>query len=289
MTDLSGKVALVTGSARGIGKAIAVRYAQLGADIAINYSGDEANASKTVAEIGEIGRDAIAVKADVTKPAEIERLFTETLGRFGKVDIVVANAGVELVDQPILETTEEQFDRLLAINTKVTFFTLQKAAKYVSDNGRIIYVGSSTTCNPVSGVGLYGASKMAGRYVVGVLAQEIGKRGVTVTVNTILPTVIADAGVFTGIDDDHPYHTLMENFRPIGGRMGRPGDVADGCGVLRQRHRRLGQRSTPAHQRRRPAIDKLATPQTALAHRRTAIQRRRRIRWRAGDTGDPAR
>jgi 3-oxoacyl-[acyl-carrier protein] reductase len=66
MTDLSGKVALVTGSARGIGKAIAVRYAQLGADIAINYSGDESNASKTVAEIGEIGRDAIAVKADVT-------------------------------------------------------------------------------------------------------------------------------------------------------------------------------------------------------------------------------
>lgn len=95
MTDLDGKVALVTGSARGIGKAIAVRYAQLGADIVINYSGDEANASKTVAEIGQIGRDAIAVQADVTKPAEIERLFTETLGRFGKVDIVVANAGVE--------------------------------------------------------------------------------------------------------------------------------------------------------------------------------------------------
>ena len=225
MTDLSGKVALVTGSARGIGKAIAVRYAQLGADIAINYSGDEANASRTVAEIGDIGRDAIAVKADITKPAEIERLFTETLGRFGKLDIVVANAGVELVDQPILETTEEQFDRLFAINTKGTFFTLQKAAKYVSDNGRIICVGSSTTCNPVSGVGLYGASKMAGQYVVGVLGREIGKRGVTV--NTILPTVIADAGVFTDMDDDHPYRTLMQNFRPIGGRLGHPGDVAD--------------------------------------------------------------
>jgi 3-oxoacyl-[acyl-carrier protein] reductase len=225
MTDLSGKVALVTGSARGIGKAIAVRYAQLGADIVINYSGDEANASKTVAEIVETGRDAIAVKADVTKPADIERIFTEAFGRFGKVDIVVANAGVELVDQPILEATEEQVDRLFAINTKGTFFTLQKAAKYVSDNGRIIYVGSSTTCNPVSGVGLYGASKMAGQYVVGVLAQEIGKRGVTV--NTLLPTVIADAGVFTDMDDEHPYHALMENFRPIGGRMGRAGDVAD--------------------------------------------------------------
>jgi 3-oxoacyl-[acyl-carrier protein] reductase len=225
MTDLSGKVALVTGSARGIGKAIAVRYAQLGADIVINYSGDEAGASKTVAEVGEIGRDAIAVKADVTKPDEIERLFTETIGRFGKVDIVVANAGVELVDLPLSETTEEQFDRLFAVNTKGAFFTLQKAAKYVSDNGRIISVGFSTTCSPVAGVGLYGASKMAARYVVGVLAQEIGHRGVTV--NTILPTVIADAGVFTDIDDDHPYHQLMQNFRPIGGRMGRPSDVAD--------------------------------------------------------------
>jgi NAD(P)-dependent dehydrogenase (short-subunit alcohol dehydrogenase family) len=96
MTDLSDKVALVTGSARGIGKAIAVRYAQLGADIAINYSGDESNASKTVAEIGEIGRDAIAVQADVTKPAEIERLFTETLGRFGKVKIATVTNAVSL-------------------------------------------------------------------------------------------------------------------------------------------------------------------------------------------------
>ena len=108
MTDLSGKVALVTGSARGIGKAIAIRYAQLGADIAINYFGDEAGASNTVAEIGEIGRGAIAAKADVTKPYEIERLFTETIGRFGKVDIVVANAGVELLDQALAEATEEQ-------------------------------------------------------------------------------------------------------------------------------------------------------------------------------------
>jgi len=177
---------------------------------------------------------------------------------------VVANAGVELVDQPILEATEEQVDRLFAINTKGTFFTLQKAAKYVSDNGRIIYVGSSTTCNPVSGVGLYGASKMAGQYVVGVLAQEIGKRGVTV--NSLLPTVIADAGVFTDMDDEHPYHALMENSRPIGGRMGRGRRRRRRCGVLRQRPRRLGQRSTPARQRRRPAIDRHATPQTALGH-----------------------
>ncbi|OBB20738.1 short-chain dehydrogenase [Mycolicibacterium setense] len=225
MTDLTGKVALITGSARGIGKAIALRYAQLGADIVVNYSGDEANANKTLAEITETGRDAIAIKADMTKVDEIERIFKETIEKFGKVDIVVANAGVELIDQPISEATEEQYDRLFAINSKGTFFTLQKAAKYVSDNGRIIYIGSSTTCNPFPSVGLYGSSKMATRYTVAVLAQEIGNRGVTV--NTILPTTIADAGVFTDMGDDHPYHKLMETFRPIGGRIGQPSDVAD--------------------------------------------------------------
>jgi 3-oxoacyl-[acyl-carrier protein] reductase len=225
MTDLSGKAALITGSARGIGRAVALRYAQLGADIVVNYSHDKANAHKTLAEIERTGRAAIAVKADIRESDEIERMFVETIETFGKVDIVVANAGVELIDQSILEATEEQYDRLYAINGKGTFFTLQKAAKYVADNGRIIYIGSSTTCNPFPGVGLYGSSKMAARYVVGVLAQEIGRRGVTV--NTILPTMIADAGVFSGIADDDPYHKLMEGFRPIGGRMGLPSDVAD--------------------------------------------------------------
>ncbi|BBX91861.1 SDR family NAD(P)-dependent oxidoreductase [Mycolicibacterium boenickei] len=119
MTGLNGKVALITGSARGMGKAIALRYAELGANV------------------------------------------------------------------------------VFAINSKGTLFTLRKAARYVADNGRIIYVSSSTTCNPIPGVGLYGSSKMAARYAVGVLAQEIGGRGVTV--KTILPTVIADAGVFTDI------------------------------------------------------------------------------------------
>lgn len=225
MTDLAGRVALITGSARGIGKAIAVRYAHLGADVVVNYSNDEANAKQTVTEIAATGRNAVAIKADLTRPDEIERLFQETIDRFGKVDIVVANAGVEIIDQPMSEATEEQYDRLFAINSKGTFFTLQKAGKYVSDNGRIINIGSSTTCGAVPGVGLYGSSKMAARYIVEVLALEVGERGVTV--NSILPTVIADAGVFTDIADDHPYHQLMRHMRPIEGRMGRPSDVAD--------------------------------------------------------------
>jgi len=112
MTNLSNKVALVTGSARGLGKAIAERLGSLGATIVVNYSSDEANALKTVDSIKAGGGQAIAIKADVTKVAEIDRLFSEALTAFIKLDIVVVNAGMEIVDLPALDFTEEQFDRL---------------------------------------------------------------------------------------------------------------------------------------------------------------------------------
>jgi 3-oxoacyl-[acyl-carrier protein] reductase len=176
MTDLSFKVALITGSARGVGKAIAMRYASLGANIVVNYSGDVTNAAQTVAEVKALGVDAIPVKADVSKTADLDALFAAAIDTFGHVDIVVANAGVEVVAEPILEATEEQFDRLFAINARGTFFTLQRAAKLVTDNGRIIYVSSSSTARPSAGTGLYSSSKVAGNQLVKVLALEVGER-----------------------------------------------------------------------------------------------------------------
>ncbi|GAA3545800.1 hypothetical protein GCM10022222_31810 [Amycolatopsis ultiminotia] len=152
------------------------------------------------------------------------RLFLGALDRFGKIDVAVANAGVEIIDAPIPAATEEQFDRLFGINTKGTFFTLLEAAEHVADNGRIIHVGSSSTCGPYPGVGLYGSSKMACRYAVQVLALEVGAHGITV--NTILPTVIEGAGVFTDIADDDPLK-VSNQARPLGGRMDKPEDVAD--------------------------------------------------------------
>lgn len=225
MTDLTDRTALVTGSSRGIGRAIAVRYASLGASIVVNYSGDEAGARATLAQIRDLGVEAVAIRADVSRPDEVERLFTAATEELGALDIVVANAGVEIIDQPVLDATEEQFDRLFAINTKGAFFTLQAAARRVTDKGRIIYIGSSSTLLPYPGIGLYGASKMAARYVVGVLALEVGHRGVTV--NTILPTSIDGAGVYTDMAQDDPFRQLMTTLRPIGGRMGLPDDVAD--------------------------------------------------------------
>jgi 3-oxoacyl-[acyl-carrier protein] reductase len=102
------------------------------------------------------------------------------LDAFGRLDVVVANAVIELVGQSVLDFTEADFDRLFAINTKGAFFTLQKAAKYVADRGRIIYIGSSNTAFPLPGRALYGGSKLAPQFLVEVLAKEIGSRGVAV-------------------------------------------------------------------------------------------------------------
>ncbi|XUL88325.1 SDR family oxidoreductase [Streptomyces galilaeus] len=226
MTNLTGSTAVITGSARGIGRAIALRYASLGANIVVNYASDQAGAEATAAQIERLGAQAITVRADVSVVADIERLFAEATDRFGQIDIAVANAGVELIGIPFADITEAQFDRLFAINTKGTFFTLQAAARHVVDNGRIIYVGSSTTTVPVPGEGLYGSSKTAPRYAVQVLAQELADRGVTV--NTILPTAIEGAGVFTEPNPDHPVRQFV-GAQPgrIGRRMGTVDDVAD--------------------------------------------------------------
>jgi 3-oxoacyl-[acyl-carrier protein] reductase len=136
MTSLKNKVTLVTWSARGIGKAIAIRYGSLGASVVVNYSTDEKRPQETVAEIERAGSIAIAVQANISKVADIDRLFAAALDKFGRLDIVVANAGIELVGQSVLDLTEADFDRLFGINTKDAFFTLQKAAKHVADNGR---------------------------------------------------------------------------------------------------------------------------------------------------------
>jgi 3-oxoacyl-[acyl-carrier protein] reductase len=230
MTNLTGKTAVVTGSARGIGKAIALRYASLGANVVINYISDTTVADATVAEIEKLGVDAIAVQADLSVPADLERLFTKSLARFGAIDIVVANAGIERIGIPFLDITEAQFDQLYAINTKGTFFTLQAGARHIADSGRIIYIGSSTTTLPVVGEGLYGSSKTAPLYAVQVLAQEIAHRGVTV--NTILPTAIEGAGVFTTYDPDHPVRHFIAGQSRIGKRMGTVNDVADAAEYL---------------------------------------------------------
>jgi len=186
LANLNHKVALITGSGRGIGKAIAERYASLGANITVNYTNNKAAAELTVSNLQAYGVKALALQADIGQVAEVRNMFQTTLKEFGKIDIVVANAGIEVVNVPTVDITEEQYDRLFEVNTKGAFFTIQEAAKHVADNGRIIYVSSSTTASAMAGYALYGSSKVAPMYLVETLAKEIGYRGVTV--NTIVPT-----------------------------------------------------------------------------------------------------
>jgi 3-oxoacyl-[acyl-carrier protein] reductase len=228
MTDLTGKVALVTGSARGLGRAIAQRFGQLGASVVVNYAGSQTAAEEAVAAIEASRGHAVAIRADVSRPAEIEQLFAAALQRFGRLDIVVANAGLELVGRAATEFNEEEFDRLFAVNTKGAIFTMQRAVRDIADRGRIIYVGSSTTAFPMPGHALYGSSKMAPRFFVEVLAKEVGYRGVTV--NSILPTATEGAGVST--DGARPeLRQFIQNNNPMR-RMGLPRDTADAAEYL---------------------------------------------------------
>jgi 3-oxoacyl-[acyl-carrier protein] reductase len=228
MTQLNGKVALVTGASRGIGRAIAERYGRLGASVVVNYASSAKGAQECVAAIERAGGNAIAVKANVSSVVEIHRLFDKARQAFERIDIVVANAGIEIVGISSLEFTEEQFDQAFAVNTKGAFFTLQQAARTVEDGGRILYVGSSTTAFPMPGHALYGGSKMAPQFLVEVMAKEFGARGVTV--NSILPTAIEGAGVST--DEVRPaVREFIERYNPMK-RMGTVEDVADAAEYL---------------------------------------------------------
>ncbi|MFD3400320.1 glucose 1-dehydrogenase [Kribbella sp. NPDC058693] len=219
---LKGKTALVTGSSKGLGRAILLRLAAQGANVVVNYSRDETAANEVLDAARSLGVQAISVAADVSQVDGIQRLYDATVDEFGQVDIVVANAGMEKVNVPVAEVTEEDFDLLFRVNTKGPYFVLREAARRIADNGRIITISSNTTTVPQLGVGLYGTSKVATGYLARVLALELGPRGITV--NTIVPGPIDGAGIFTDPANDEYKQSLIAMV-PIG-RLGTTEDVA---------------------------------------------------------------
>jgi 3-oxoacyl-[acyl-carrier protein] reductase len=225
MKTLENKVALVTGSSGGLGKAIAERFAKLGASVIIHYNSNKENADLIVKAIVDQGGQAVAFKADTTQVTEIESLFQNAKQAFGKLDIIVANAGIEHVELPVSEITEADFDKVFTINTKGTYFTIQQASLHVEDNGRIIYIASSTTVFPVPGMAVYGGSKTTPKYLVEVLAKEIGHRGVTV--NSIIPFAVDHSGIFANPDSYLELRKSLLDSCP----MGRLADVEDVANV----------------------------------------------------------
>jgi 3-oxoacyl-[acyl-carrier protein] reductase len=214
---LAGKSALVTGSSRGIGRAIAERLAADGAALVINYTRNEQPAQEAVNNILGRGGKAIAIQADISKPAEVRRLFSEAEKAMGGLDIVVANAGVH-ISKPLIENTEADYDYIFDINTKGVFFTLQEAARRVRDGGRIVVVSTGGTKMHLANMSLYLGSKGAIEQFARSLALELGPRNVTV--NVLSPG-------FTDTD------MLPEQYREYGAslspfnRIGTPQEVAD--------------------------------------------------------------
>ncbi|QSJ17117.1 SDR family oxidoreductase [Nostoc sp. UHCC 0702] len=187
MAALAGKVAIVTGASRGIGRAIALKLAGNGASVVVNYAGNTTKAQEVVTEIDNLGVESLAVQADVSKVADIQRLFEETIERFGRVDILVNNAGT-IINKLITEVTEADFDKLFAINVKGTYFACQQAALHMAEGGRIINFSSSTTAMMLPTYSAYVATKGAVEQITRVLAKELGTKGIAVNVISPGPT-----------------------------------------------------------------------------------------------------
>lgn len=218
---LQGKVAIVTGSSRGIGSAIAQRLNDEGAAIVVNYAGSSDKAQEVVAQIEAKGGSAIALQADVSKTADIQRLFDQTIEKFGKVDILVNNAGTILY-KLITDVTEEDFDKIFAVNVKGTYFACQQAAKRMADGGRIINFSSSTTVMMLPTYSAYVATKGAVEQITRVLAKELGGRGITV--NVVSPGATNTELFMTGKTEEQ-----INRFAQMAalGRLGEVQDIAD--------------------------------------------------------------
>ena len=223
---LDGKVALVTGASRGIGRAIAMRLGRDGAAVVVSYSGNHEAARETVAIIEAAGSRAIALQADVGKRADVERLFNETFQHFDRLDFLVNNAGI-MFNKPLAEVTEEEFDRIFAVNVKGTFFTCQQAAKRMADGGRLIIFSSSTTAMMLPTYGAYVATKGAVEQMSHVLAKELGPKGITVNVVSPGPTDTELFGQGKTEQDKQRFAQMTAL-----GRLGQPEDIADVVALL---------------------------------------------------------
>jgi 3-oxoacyl-[acyl-carrier protein] reductase len=185
MSDLNGKVALVTGASRGIGAAIAKRLASDGAAVAITYSKGAAGAARVVDEIEAAGGKAVALQADATDAVAVRAAVESIIASFGKLDILVNNAGTA-IPKPFEEATLEELDRVVDVNVRGVFIATQAALKYLSEGGRIISIGSCVGERMMTpGLVAYSATKGAVKMFTQGLAREVGPRGITV--NNIQP------------------------------------------------------------------------------------------------------
>jgi 3-oxoacyl-[acyl-carrier protein] reductase len=222
MGELSGKVAIVTGASKGIGSAIALRFGEAGAAVAVNYSTDKAGADRVVERIKRDGGKAVAIQANVSKSADVKRLFAETKAKLGALNILVNNAGV-FTFEPLEAVTEEAFHRQFDTNVLGTLLATQEAVTaFNGEGGSVINISTISSINPVPSSVVYSASKAAIDSITKALAKELGDR--KIRVNAIAP----------GMTESEGFKALgitLETAKAIGlpiplGRLGQPEDIA---------------------------------------------------------------
>jgi 3-oxoacyl-[acyl-carrier protein] reductase len=220
MKILSNKVILITGSSKGIGASIAQQAAEAGAKVVINYAGGKNEAEKLVLKIIEQGGEAIAVQADVSKPSDVKNLFDQAISHFGRVDVLVNNAGI-MITKLIKDTTDEDFTRQFDINVRGVFNTLREASTKLADNGSIINFSTSVNRIMLPTYGTYVATKAAVEQLTRVFSKEIGNRGINV--NSVSPGPTNTELFTTG----KPQEVIdrLAALSPFN-RIGEPNDIA---------------------------------------------------------------
>jgi len=220
---LSGKVAVVTGASKGIGASIAKHLAAEGAAVVVNYASSKTGADKVVSDITAHGGTALAVRADVAKKSDIERLFAETKQAFGRLDILVNNAGVYEFS-PLEQITEEHFHKQFNLNVLGLLLTTQEAVKlFGSNGGSVINLSSVASTSAPPGGSVYSATKGAVDTLTKSLAKELGAR--KIRVNAINPGMIETEGVHSAGFIGSDFHKQAEAQTPLG-RIGQPQDIA---------------------------------------------------------------
>lgn len=223
MSDLKGKVAVVTGASKGIGAGIAKSFAAAGASVVVNYASSKGGADRVVADITANGGKAIAVQGDVSKAADINRLFAESTKAFGKLDILVNNAGVYAFS-PLEDINEQEFYRQFNINVLGPILTTQEALKHFGNSGgSVINVSSVASIHNMPTTAVYSATKSALDSVTRVLANELAAR--KIRVNTIAPGGVETEGTHAAGVIGSDLEKQMIAGTPLG-RLGQPDDIA---------------------------------------------------------------
>jgi len=220
MNSLNGKVILITGSSRGIGAEVAKVVAQNGAKVIINYAGGKDAAEKVVAEINANGGESIAIQADVSVSSDVTRLFDQSIAHFGRIDVLINNAGI-MFNKLIKDTLDEDIDKILNINVKGVLYTLREAATKLAENGSIINFSTSVNRIMLPTYGAYVASKAAVEQLTRVFAKEIGSRGINV--NSVSPGPTNTELFMKGKSDEVVGH--LASFSAFN-RIGEPEDIA---------------------------------------------------------------